>query len=55
LQDRVYERIERSYGYANESKLKKVKIQVGEINLDVPQVREGVFYPRALEKGQRSE
>jgi transposase-like protein len=32
-----------------------VKTRVGEITLDIPQVREGGFYPQALEKGLRSE
>ena len=32
-------------GHANGSKAKTVKTQPGEITLDVPQVREGGFYP----------
>ena len=32
-----------------------MKTRVGEITLDIPQVREGGFYPQALEKGLRSE
>ena len=28
---------------------------MGEVTFDIPQVREGGFYPRALEKGIRSE
>ena len=39
----------------NGFKPKTVKTRVGEIAFDVPQVREGGFYPEALEKGQRSE
>ena len=42
-------------GHSNGYKPKTVKTRVGEITLDVPQVREGGFYPEALEKGQRSE
>jgi len=42
-------------GYANGYKPKTVKTRVGEITLDIPQVREGGFYPQALEKGLRSE
>jgi transposase-like protein len=42
-------------GHANGYKPKTVKTRVGEINFDIPQVREGGFYPQALEKGLRSE
>ena len=42
-------------GHANGYKPKTVKTRVGEITLDIPQVREGGFYPQALEKGLRSE
>jgi transposase-like protein len=42
-------------GHANGFKPKTVKTRLGEVTLDVPQVREGGFYPEALEKGQRSE
>lgn len=42
-------------GHANGFKPKTVKTRLGKITLDVPQVREGGFYPEALEKGQRSE
>jgi putative transposase len=42
-------------GHANGYKPKTIKSRMGEITLDVPQVREGGFYPGALEKGQRSE
>ena len=42
-------------GHANGFKPKTVKTRLGEITLEVPQVREGGFYPEALEKGQRSE
>jgi putative transposase len=39
-------------GHANGYKPKTIKSRMGEITLDVPQVREGGFYPGALEKGQ---
>ena len=41
--------------HANGYKPKTVKTRVGEVTFDIPQVREGGFYPRALEKGLRSE
>jgi transposase-like protein len=42
-------------GHANGYKPKTVKTRMGEVKFDVPQVREGGFYPHALEKGLRSE
>jgi transposase-like protein len=42
-------------GQANGYKPKPVKTRLGEITFDIPQVREGGFYPQALEKGLRSE
>jgi putative transposase len=42
-------------GHANGFKPKSVRTRLGEIPLAIPQVREGGFYPEALEKGQRSE
>lgn len=50
-----YERTPQRRGQANGFKPKTVKTRVGEIAFDVPQVREGGFYPEALEKGERSE
>lgn len=51
-----YERNESRKGYANGYKPKKVKSKVGELSLNIPQVRGEVdFYPSALEKGCRSE
>lgn len=50
-----YERSERRQGYANGYKQKTVATRLGKITFDVPQVREGGFYPSALEKGMRSE
>jgi transposase-like protein len=51
----LYERSPQRRGYANGYKPKTVKTRVGEITFDVPQVRDGSFYPDALEKGLRSE
>ncbi len=42
-------------GHANGFKPKHVQTRVGEIEFAIPQVREGGFYPGALEKGLRSE
>ena len=50
-----YERSPERKGYANGYKPKTVKTRVGEIQFEVPQVRQGDFYPDALEKGLRSE
>jgi putative transposase len=50
-----YERHEERQGHANGYKEKTVKTRVGEITFAIPQVREGGFYPEALEKGLRSE
>lgn len=50
-----YERTSQRRGYANGYKDKTVQTRVGELTFAVPQVREGDFYPQALEKGLRSE
>ncbi len=55
LQADQYERTEDRKGHANGFKPKTVKTRMGEITFAVPQVREGGFYPSALEKGLRSE
>jgi len=55
LQAGEYERTENRKGHANGYKPKTVRTRVGEITFAVPQVREGGFYPSALEKGLRSE
>jgi transposase-like protein len=55
LQAGQYERTEDRKGHANGYKPKTMKTRVGEITFAVPQVREGGFYPSALEKGLRSE
>ncbi|MHB8114229.1 MAG: transposase, partial [Bellilinea sp.] len=55
MQAEEYERTEDRKGHANGFKPKTVKTRMGEITFAVPQVREGGFYPAALEKGLRSE
>jgi len=51
-----YERTDSRQGYANGFKPKTVHTRMGQLNLDIPQVRGPVdFYPSALEKGLRSE
>jgi putative transposase len=55
LQAAPYQHSEERRGYANGFKPKTMRTRVGEITFAVPQVREGGFYPQALEKGLRSE
>lgn len=55
LQAEEYERTEDRIGHANGYKPKTVRTRIGDITFAVPQVREGGFYPSALEKGMRSE
>jgi transposase-like protein len=55
LQAEQYERTEDRKGHGNGFKAKTVKTRMGGITFAVPQVREGGFYPSALEKGLRSE
>jgi putative transposase len=55
LNARAYERSEDRLGYANGYKPKTVNTRVGKVTFAIPQVREGNFYPHALEKGLRSE
>ena len=55
LQADEYERTKDRKGHANGYKPKTVRTRMGEITFAVPQVREGGFYPSALEKGLRSE
>jgi transposase-like protein len=50
-----YERTQLRQGQANGYKPKTVTTRLGKITFDVPQVRQGGFYPQALEKGLRSE
>jgi len=49
--ERTAERVD----YANGYKPKTVTTRVGELTFEVPQVRNGGFYPSALEKGSRTE
>lgn len=55
LQAGEYERSPDRKGHANGYKPKTVRTRVGEITFSIPQVREGGFYPSALEKGLRSD
>ncbi len=50
-----YQRTPERRGHANGFKPKTVQTRVGDIQFAIPQVREGDFYPSALEKGLRSE
>lgn len=50
-----WERSEERRGHANGFKAKTVKSRFGELTFDVPQVRDGSFYPSALARGLRSE
>lgn len=50
-----YERSNERTAHANGFKPKTVLTRQGQITFEVPQVREGGFYPQALEKGLRSE
>lgn len=50
-----YQRSESRTGYANGFKPKAVKTRIGEIRLEIPQVRNSSFYPQSLERGMRSE
>lgn len=55
LNARPYERSKDRRGYANGYKPKTVNTKFGKVTFAIPQVREGEFYPSALEKGVRSE
>src|SRR5512138_2655455 len=55
LQVAPYQHSEERRDYANGYKAKTLRTRMGEITFAVPQVREGGFYPQALEKGLRSE
>ncbi len=55
LQANAYERTEDRQSHANGYKPKTVRTRLGDITFAIPQVREGGFYPSALEKGMRSE
>jgi transposase-like protein len=55
LQAEPYQHTDERRGYANGYKPKTMRTRIGDITFAVPQVREGGFYPQALEKGLRSE
>lgn len=55
LKVRPYERSAERQDYANGYKDKTITTRVGDITFAIPQVRQGRFYPEALEKGLRSE
>jgi transposase-like protein len=50
-----YQRGSERQGQANGFKPKTMKTRVGEVQLQIPQVRDSTFYPESLERGQRSE
>jgi putative transposase len=50
-----YERTHERRSHANGFKPKNVNSRLGQLNLQVPQTRDGNFYPDVLEKGERSE
>ena len=50
-----YERAEERTGHANGFKDKAFQTRLGNLDVRVPQVRDGSFYPQSLEKGLRSE
>jgi transposase-like protein len=55
LQAKPYERTESRRGYANGFKPKTVQTRLGTMTLDIPQTRGVEFYPKAIERGERSE
>ena len=55
LKAEPYQRTAEREAHANGYKPKTMRTRVGEITFAVPQVRQGGFYPQALEKGLRSE
>ena len=52
---RPYERTDERQGHTNGFKAKTATTRIAPITFDIPQVREGGFYPQPLEKGLRSE
>lgn len=50
-----YERSPERRDQGNGFKDKTMQTRMGDITFDIPQVRQGEFYPQALEKGLRSE
>jgi putative transposase len=55
LKAELYQHNPERQGHANGYKPKTMRTRVGDITFSIPQVREGGFYPQALEKGLRSE
>lgn len=55
LKAEAYERTPERKGYANGFKDRQLNTRTGKLELRIPQVRDGNFYPSILEKGQRSE
>jgi putative transposase len=56
LKAQPYERCEGRLGHANGFKPKALATRMGQVELRIPQVRDGIdFYPSALERGVRSE
>ena len=51
----AYERTASRRGYRNGFKEKRIQTRVGELHLEIPQVRGLRFYPKSLERGCRSE
>ncbi len=50
-----YQRSPERRGHGNGFKSKTMQTRVGDVTFAIPQVREGGFYPSALERGLRSE
>jgi len=55
LQAKPDERTDERQGYANGYNNKTLKSRLGKLDVLVPPVRDGDFYPSVLEKGLRSE
>ena len=55
LKAEPHERNEERVGYANGFKPKRLNTRLGQLDLEVPQVRGLGFYPQSIEKGTRSE
>ncbi|MDQ3819383.1 MAG: transposase [Acidobacteriota bacterium] len=54
LQAAPYERTPQRRDYANGFKAKRLRTRLGGLDLRIPQVRKGDFYPQALGRGSRS-
>jgi putative transposase len=55
LQAEPYQRTQERVDYANGYKPKQLNSRLGKLDLLIPQVRSGQFYPNLLDKGSRSE